>query len=80
MKLPRNISGAEIVRGLKRVGYVETRQTGDHVYMTTEVNGEHHVSVPQHKPVKVGTLATILSAVAGHLQMERAKLLRAMKI
>ena len=39
MKLPRDLSGAEGVRGLRRVGYQQTRQVGDHVYMTTLENG-----------------------------------------
>jgi predicted RNA binding protein YcfA (HicA-like mRNA interferase family) len=80
MKLPRDLSGDEVVKGLRRVGYESTRQTGDHVYMTTHNNGEHHVSVPLHNPIKVGTLSTILGAVAAHLRMSRDQLLRAMKV
>jgi predicted RNA binding protein YcfA (HicA-like mRNA interferase family) len=53
MKLPRDLAGADLVKGLQRVGYVSTRQTGDHLYMTTQENGEHHVSVPLHKFVKL---------------------------
>ncbi len=68
------------MRGLRRAGYEQTRQVGDHVYMTTLENGEHHVSVPQHKPVKVGTLAAILAAAASHFQISRAALLRKMKV
>jgi predicted RNA binding protein YcfA (HicA-like mRNA interferase family) len=79
MKLPRDISGSELVRGLRRVGYEISRQRGDHVYMTTQQNGEHHVTVPQHKPVKIGTLAGILDSVASHLRMTREELLEAMK-
>ncbi len=80
MKLPRDLSGQEIVNGLRRVGYDAVRQKGDHVYMTTRTNGEHHVAVPLHKPVKVGTLSAILGAVSDHLKMSRDELLRLMKI
>jgi len=75
MKLPRNLSGREIVNGLLRVGYESVRQKGDHVYMTTMVNGEQHVAIPLHNPVKVGTLAAILLAVSAHVRVSREELL-----
>ena len=80
MKLPRNVTGDQIVRGLQRVGYERTRQKGDHVYVTTQQNGEHHVSVPLHNPVKIGTLANILGSVSSHLQVDRDELIRLMKL
>jgi predicted RNA binding protein YcfA (HicA-like mRNA interferase family) len=80
MKLPRDLSGNELIKGLRRVGYEMSRQKGDHVYMTTQANGEHHVSVPLHNPLKIGTLANILDSVSTHLQMTREQLLRSMKI
>lgn len=80
MKLPRNLSGDELVKGLRRVGYEQSRQKGDHVSMTTHRNGEHHVSIPLHNPMKVGTLAAILAAVAAHLRIDRNQLLQAMKL
>lgn len=57
-----------------------SRQKGDHVYMTTQRNGEHHVSIPLHNPVKVSTLSGILGAVATHLEISRDELLRQMKL
>ena len=63
MKLPRDLDGAELVKGLERVDYVQPRQTGDHVYLTTLWNGEHHVSVPLHKSLKVGTLAAVMQSL-----------------
>jgi predicted RNA binding protein YcfA (HicA-like mRNA interferase family) len=63
MKLPRDVSGSDLVKGLRRVGYEVTRQKGDHVYMTTQVHGEHHVVIPMHNPVKVGTFAAIPGSV-----------------
>jgi predicted RNA binding protein YcfA (HicA-like mRNA interferase family) len=80
MKLPRNVFGSDLVKGLERVGYTRTRQKGGHLYMTTQQNGEHHVAVPLHKPVKVGTLNAILSSVAEHLQTDREQLLDSMKL
>jgi len=55
-KLP-HISGAEVQRGLERLGFAKVRQSGSHVVMKREAKG---CVVPMHKEVKVGTLAGIL--------------------
>lgn len=34
--------------------------------ITTQQNGEHHEVVPNHDPIKVGTLLSILKSVAAH--------------
>lgn len=78
MKVPRDASGNDVVNGLRRVGYDVTRQRGDHVYMTTQQNGEHHVAIPLHNPIKVGTLRGILRAVCNHLQLDLEELLTRM--
>jgi predicted RNA binding protein YcfA (HicA-like mRNA interferase family) len=78
MKLPRNVSGKDLIKRLRRVGYEVTRQRGSHVQMMTRKNGEHHVTVPLHNPVRVGTLASILDSVASHLRMDRQSLIEAM--
>ena len=60
MKLPRNVTGEELIRALQRYGYVVTRQTGSHVTLTWEKAPQHHLSVPMHRPIKPGTLSSIL--------------------
>ena len=55
-KLPRT-SGAAIVKGLERLGFVKVRQSGSHVIMR---RGSKGCVVPMHSEVKVGTLAGIL--------------------
>lgn len=74
MKLPRNLSGTKLIQGLEKIGYVTTRQRGSHVRPTATRNGEHHVTVPLHNPLKIGTLAAILNDVASHLRIERSVL------
>ena len=76
MKLPRSISGADLVKALGKAGYSVTRQRSSHIRLTTERNGQHHVTVPDHDPVKVGTLADILKDVGGHLGLSRDELLQ----
>jgi predicted RNA binding protein YcfA (HicA-like mRNA interferase family) len=56
MKLPRDLSGEDLVELLSRLEYVVDRQTGSHIRLTTQVNGEHHVTIAAHDPLKIGTL------------------------
>ncbi len=65
MKLPRDLTGVELSKRLARLGYTVTRQSGSHVRLTSKERGEHHVTVHRHDPLRVGTLASILDAVAG---------------
>jgi predicted RNA binding protein YcfA (HicA-like mRNA interferase family) len=66
MKLPRDVSGVDLAKRLGRLGYEVTRQTGSHLRLTTRERGQHHVTIPNHDPLRVGTLAGILGDVAGH--------------
>jgi len=75
MKLPRDLSGAQLAKTLARVGYSTTRQTGSHLRLTTANPSEHHVTIPLHDPLRVGTLAAILADVADHQEMSRDELL-----
>lgn len=74
MKLPRQISGIELAKLLKKYGYEITRQAGSHIRLTTSLNGEHHITIPAHKDLKIGTLSGILSDVAGHFEMDKSDL------
>jgi predicted RNA binding protein YcfA (HicA-like mRNA interferase family) len=75
MKLPRNLTGLELVKNLEVLGYQVTRQTGSHIRITTLQNGEHHLTVPAHNPLKTGTLSAILNDVAKHFEITRDELL-----
>ena len=74
-KLPRNISGHHLARTLSALGYEVTRQTGSHLRLTTTTNGEHHITIPAHDPLKVGTLSSILAEIARHLEMPKSDLI-----
>ena len=74
MKIPRNLNADELIQCLSKVGYVPTRQTGSHIRLTTEQNGQHHITVPQHNPMRIGTLSAILNSVAAHLGIEKQEL------
>ena len=74
MKLPRDISGNQLIKNLKPLGYIVTRQTGSHVRLSTDQNGQHHITIPQHDPLKIGTLAAILADVAIHFNLSKNEL------
>ncbi|BAS58506.1 hypothetical protein NIES2135_19880 [Leptolyngbya boryana NIES-2135] len=75
MKLPRDLSGLELAKLLEAFGYNIDHQTGSHLRLTTERNGEHHITIPAHNPLKVGTLSAILRDVADHMGLSRDELL-----
>ncbi len=79
MKLPRNLGGNELAVLLRKYGYQVTRQTGSHMRLTTEQRGEHHITIPRHKPLRVGTLNAILKDVAQHLGVERKALIESLQ-
>jgi len=75
MKLPRDLSGVQLGVALGRLGYQVTRQTGAHLRLTTTDPSEHHITIPNHAPLRVGTLAAILRDVATFHGMSRDELL-----
>jgi predicted RNA binding protein YcfA (HicA-like mRNA interferase family) len=74
VKLPRDISGKDLIKALSCLDYAVTRQTGSHVRLTTQRNGEHNITVPAHDPIKVGTLNAILKEVSEHTNLSRNEL------
>lgn len=74
MRLPRDVSGDDLVRALRRLGYEVSRQTGSHQRLTTQEGGEHHVTVPRHRTLSLGTLSAIVGEVAEHLGLSRDEL------
>jgi predicted RNA binding protein YcfA (HicA-like mRNA interferase family) len=76
VKLPRDVSGSELVKALRTLGYAVDRQKGSHIRVTTQRDGEHHEVVPNHSPIKIGTLSTLLKSVAAHHKLTVEDLVR----
>lgn len=55
-KLPQ-VSGAETVRALERIGFVVLRQRGSHIILR---RGSMGCVVPNHREIKFGTLVGLL--------------------
>lgn len=75
MKIPRNIRGYELVKILSILGYSTVRQTGSHIRIKTEQNGGHAETIPNHDPIKIGTLNKILSNIAAHFEITKEELI-----
>ena len=77
MKLPRDLSGAALVRHLcKQHGYRQVNQEGSHIIVQTDVPRSHRIAVPNHAPLRVGTLNAILRAVADVKGVRKDEILR----
>jgi predicted RNA binding protein YcfA (HicA-like mRNA interferase family) len=74
-RLPRNLTGRELIAALERIGYQVTRQTGSHIRLSCNTPVPHHVTVPNHDPLRIGTLAAILVDVSRHQEMSRDELI-----
>lgn len=64
MKLPRGVSGTRLLRVLEHLGYTAVRQKGSHVRLRHEGPPPHSITIPLHKPLKTGTLHSIVADVA----------------
>jgi len=78
VKIPRDLSGRELVKILcKHWDYVELKQEGSHIILQTEVPSRQRIPVPDHSPLRLGTLNSILRFVARHKGVEKEDVLRA---
>lgn len=76
MKIPREISGEELAKLLKKYGYQITRQSSSHMWLTTTLQGEHRITIPAHKYLKIGTLSSILADIANHFKIDKSDLVK----
>ena len=80
MKIPRDLSGAQLVKVLRRDwNYRIVHQEGSHIILETDAPAHQRLSVPNHNPLRVGTLNSIVRAVSFHKGVERQKLLDALR-
>ncbi|KWT86738.1 type II toxin-antitoxin system HicA family toxin [Candidatus Magnetominusculus xianensis] len=76
-KIPRDLSGRDLAVLLRKYGYKITRQSGSHIRLTlTHGTIEHHITIPVHSPLKIGTLGNILRDLAEGLKCDRDSLIK----
>ncbi len=79
MKIPRDLSGQELVQALCRHwDYRIIHQEGSHIVLETEEPFPQRLSVPDHKTLRIGTLNAILRTVANHKRIERQAILESL--
>ena len=77
MKLPRDLSGAELIKLLcKHFDYRRVNQEGSHIILETADPRQHRISIPDHSPLRIGTLNSILRAIAAAKGVEKEDILR----
>lgn len=76
MKLPRDLYGRQLAYVLcTQWAYVKVNQVGSHIILQTETPRHHRLSVPDHKPLRLGTLNAILREVANAKGVTREQIL-----
>ncbi len=60
----------------KHFGYRRVNQEGSHVILETSDPRQHRISIPDHAPLRVGTLNAILRAVATAKGVEKEDILQ----
>ena len=76
MKLPRNIGYKELINSLKKIEYKVSRQSGSHIRLSAVINGNvHHITIPTHNPIKIGTLNAIINELSNILGISKSELI-----
>lgn len=74
MRLPRDISSTELIKLLQKFGYQISRQKGSHIRLTTTKQGEHHITILNHDPIRLGTLSSIITDIANHFKKTKEEI------
>jgi predicted RNA binding protein YcfA (HicA-like mRNA interferase family) len=74
-KLPRNMSGRDLVKHLEKIGYAVDHQRGSHIIMKHGERPLPRLSVPDHKTVRIGLLRNVIRD-AGLTPQDFEKLLK----
>lgn len=75
MKPVHIINASQLIKVVRKLGYEPSRQTGSHIRLTTMQNGQHHITIPNHDPLKIGTLNAILTDIAQHFKISKQELI-----
>ncbi|MEZ2338192.1 type II toxin-antitoxin system HicA family toxin [Mucilaginibacter sp. RCC_168] len=60
-KTPRDVSGKALIKVLSKYGYEVVRQSGSHIRLSINTHDEiKNLTIPNHAPIKLGTLMAIL--------------------
>lgn len=76
-RIPRDLSADNLIKLLiKYFDYKVTRQVGSHIRLETDYVGkDHQLTIPNHSPIKIGTLNSILNDIASYLGISKIDLI-----
>lgn len=77
-KRPRDLSASELARRLKAFGYRVTRQTGSHMRLTTERQGQHHITIPAKRNLTIGKINAVVWELVRHFGLPRDEVAHAL--
>ena len=78
-KLPV-ISGRDLIKFLKKLGYEIVRQRGSHIRLRKETEyGIHNLTIPYHDEIAKGTLNAILNDVSKWNNIPKEELIKRLK-
>lgn len=76
-KIPRDMGADKLIKLLKTFGYEKTRQNGSHIRIQCEKNDTiHKITIPNHNPIKIGTLSNILENIAAYQKLSKEQLIQ----
>ena len=76
---PTDTDASKLIKLLRRhYGFVKYSQKGSHVKLKRD--GKQPITVPNHKPIKRGTLKSIVEQVAAYLNKTPEQVLRELEL
>jgi len=75
MKIPRGLSASQLIKLVEKFGFNVSRQSGSHTRLPSNLMGEHHMTIPNHSPLKLGMLNVILNDVAAYSGKDKTQLI-----
>jgi predicted RNA binding protein YcfA (HicA-like mRNA interferase family) len=65
-KIPSDVIASELIKKLGKIGWVVISQKGSHVKLKKD--NKQPLIIPNHKPIKKGTLKSILEQLSEYTQ------------
>ncbi len=75
-KVPRDVSGKQLIRILSKYGYEVIRQNGSHIRVSiSNKDGIHNTTIPNHDSLRLGTLISIINDVSDYLGIDKQEII-----
>jgi hypothetical protein len=76
VRIPRDLSGRVFAQVLVRdLAYRVVHQRGSLIVLETDTPTHHMIAIPDHPSLRIGTLNTMVGAVARHKGMDKVQVI-----